>query len=60
MVQWLELQALTAGDIGSIPDQRTKIPHVMWLGPNFKKIIIINFKTPKIYFLTVLEFRILK
>ena len=26
MVQWLELHALTAGDMGSIPGQRTKIP----------------------------------
>ena len=26
MVQWLELQALTAGDVGSIPSQRTKTP----------------------------------
>ena len=26
MGQWLELQALTAGDVGSIPSQRTKTP----------------------------------
>ena len=27
MVQWLRLQASTAGGVGSIPGQKTKIPH---------------------------------
>ena len=29
MVQWLKLHASTAGCLGSIPGQRTKIPHAV-------------------------------
>ena len=31
-VQWLGLCASTAGDMGSIPGQGTKIPHAVWHG----------------------------
>ena len=31
-VQWLRLQASTAGDMGSIPGQGTKIPRAAWHG----------------------------
>ena len=37
MVQWLELQALTAGDVGSIPGQRTKIPQSEQCGQKKEK-----------------------
>ena len=30
VVQWLRLQASTAGGMGSIPGQGTKIPHAAW------------------------------
>ena len=30
MVQWLRLQASNAGDVGSIPGRRSKVPHAMW------------------------------
>ena len=29
-VQWLRLHAPSAGGMGSIPDQGTKIPHATW------------------------------
>ena len=32
MVQGLRLQASTAGSMGSIPGQGTKIPHATWYG----------------------------
>ena len=38
MVQWLILYTSTAGGMGLIPDQGTKIPHVMWRGQKRKKI----------------------
>ena len=38
MVQWLILHASTAGGMGSIPSQGTKIPHVMWRGQKRKNI----------------------
>ena len=31
-VQWLRLLAPSAGHMGSIPGQGTKIPHAAWLG----------------------------
>ena len=30
LVQWLRLQAFTAGGTGSIPGQGSKIPHATW------------------------------
>ena len=36
MVQWLGLYASNAGVVGSIPGQRTKIPHAMWRGQKIK------------------------
>ena len=36
MVQWLRLQASTIGGEGSIPGQRTRIPHAMWYDQNIK------------------------
>ena len=30
MIQWLELRVCTVRGTGSIPGQRTKIPHAMW------------------------------
>ena len=41
VVQWLGLQALTARGMGSIPGQRTKIPHATW--PKKKKKKILDF-----------------
>ena len=35
--QWLRLQASTAGGVGSIPGQGTKIPHDTWLSQKKKK-----------------------
>ena len=35
-VQWLRFHASTAGGIGSIPDQGTKIPHATWHGQKRK------------------------
>ena len=39
-VQWLRLHASTAGGVGSIPGQGTKIPHAVWGGQKifFKKL----------------------
>ena len=31
-VQWLRLCTSNAGGVGSVPDQRTKIPHAVWCG----------------------------
>ena len=39
VVQWLRLQASTAGDAGSIPGGGNKIPHACGLWPKFKKKI---------------------
>ena len=36
-VQWLTLHASTAGGVGSIPGQGTKIPHALWHGQNDSK-----------------------
>ena len=36
-VQWLRLQASTAGGVGSIPDWGTKIPHAPQHGKKKKK-----------------------
>ena len=36
MVQWLRLQASTIGGEGSIPGQRTRIPHATWYDQNIK------------------------
>ena len=36
-VQWLTFHASTAGDMGSIPGQGTKIPHALWHGQNDSK-----------------------
>ena len=36
-VLWLRLQASTAGGVGSIPGQGTKIPHDTWLSQKKKK-----------------------
>ena len=36
-IQWLGLQASTAGDMGSIPGQGTRIPHAAWHGPKQNK-----------------------
>ena len=35
-VQWLTLHASTAGGVGSIPGQGTKIPQAAWCGQNKK------------------------
>ena len=32
MVKWLRLHVSTAGGVGSVLGQGTKIPHAMWLG----------------------------
>ena len=37
MVQWLRLHASTAGGMGSIPGQGTKIPHALRHGQKKKK-----------------------
>ena len=37
VVQWLELQALTAEGLGSIPGRGTKIPQAVWHGQKKKK-----------------------
>ena len=37
-VQWLRLHASTAGDVGSIPDRGTKIPHAVQWGRK-KKVV---------------------
>ena len=37
MVQWLRLHAANAGDVGLIPGQGTKIPHVAQCGQNTKR-----------------------
>ena len=37
MVQWLRLHTFNAGNMGLIPGQGTKIPHVTWLGKNNKE-----------------------
>ena len=37
MVQWLGFCASTAGGLGSIPGQGTKIPYVMWHGQKIKQ-----------------------
>ena len=37
VVQWLKLHTYTAGGMGSILGQGTKIPHVMQHGPPKKK-----------------------
>ena len=34
VTEWLGLCACTAGGIGSIPGQGTKIPHATWCTPN--------------------------
>ena len=46
-VQWLRLCTSSIGGIGSIPGQRTKIPHATWCSQKKKKFITI--------FLNVLE-----
>ena len=42
MVQWLTLQASTAGVVGLIPGGGTKISHAMWRNQHIYKIIIIK------------------
>ena len=37
VVQWLRLRASTAGGVGSIPGQGTKIPASVWPGEKKKK-----------------------
>ena len=37
VVQWLRLCASSAGSMGSIPGQGTKIPHAMWRGKKKEK-----------------------
>ena len=37
VVQWLRLQASTAGGMDSIPDHGTKIPHAKWLSQKIGK-----------------------
>ena len=44
--QWLRLCATTAGGVGSIPGQGTKIPYASWHSKNKKKNIIGIFKKP--------------
>ena len=39
MIHWLRLQALTAKDMDSVPDQRIKIPWVVWHGQKMEKKI---------------------
>ena len=38
LFQWLRLRAPTAGGLGSIPGQGTKIPHAVWFGQKNKMI----------------------
>ena len=38
--QWLNLPASTAGGVGSVPGQRTKIPHAAQHAQNSSKIVI--------------------
>ena len=38
LFQWLRLHAPTAGGLGSIPGQGTKIPHAVWCGQKNKMI----------------------
>ena len=40
MVQWLRIHASNAGVGGSIPGQRTKIPHATWGGQ--KQVVCEN------------------
>ena len=40
MVQWLGLRASTAGGVGLISDQGTKIPHAMQRGQKKKKLTV--------------------
>ena len=37
VVQWLGLHTSTAGGVGSIPGQGTKVQHAAWRGQNVKK-----------------------
>ena len=50
VVQWLRLSASTAGGMGLIPGQGTKIPYATWHNPKKKKkkkktveVVISNF-----------------
>ena len=42
VVKTLHFLCFTAGDTGSIPGQRTKIPHAMWCGQKKKKNLWIS------------------
>ena len=37
MAHWLRLCTSTAGDVGSIPDRGTRIPHALWSRKKKKK-----------------------
>ena len=39
-VQWLRFCASTAGGMGSIPGQRTRIPHATQHGPKKRKVCV--------------------
>ena len=52
MVQWLRLQAFTAGDTGSIPCQGTKMAHTKQHGQKAKKkksLVEISFECINIH-----------
>ena len=57
--QWLRLHASTAGDMGSIPDQGTKVPYAIQNKKKKKSTIHLNSFITGIYFSNFMFFRVI-